>query len=727
MILRRGTAAVPAPWRDARVVTATVAGALLLVGWLAGLGRRGSLAPIHLALYLAAIAIGGYHVGRAGLVALVGGRGLTIMVVMLLAAVAAAALGQVAAGALLIVLYAAADATAAYAGKAQRLDTMPVMGAGANTSRAAAGIERLGARVGLAVLLIGLVVAVALPLIGLLQDQSAPGAPGLEDASWGAWAVRATMVVVAATPCAPILAIPLALAVTLRRGAERGVRIADARSVGALARIRVVALDQASAVTRGAAEVAGVLPWRDAPSRPLLSPQEIIALAAGVVRQRDHPLARAIVAHAAAQAIEPVAAGKAQALADVGTVAHVDGATVFVGRPALFMGPLHISLDTVRDPIARWQDEGKTVVVVGDRTGVRGLIALRVPVDPAVRGRIAALRAGGVRRVALLTDGDARPARALARELGLDTVIADLTPETTVAAVRDLARQSGGVALVGNGVGDAAALAAATVGVALRAEAGRGDDAPGDAPGHADAAVVADDLDGVIYALTLARRNRRVIRQTVALWASVTAALIGGIVAGVLSLPHVVLGHELGEFVAIGGALCLLRRDVGGSRPPSALASTRPEGDGAPTARATVVGVFTDRAQAARAVAGLRQMGFRDIRVARHGLVREMVRGALVGAGAGGLVGGVLGTAATGHIPGSHPAIAGPPTVAALVGAALVAAVGGIVGASYYVQVPDSHPRSADAAFGVGRIVVVAADGRADEAAAILGPTARTT
>jgi cation transport ATPase len=558
MALGRGTAALPASWRNARVVAAAVAGALLLVGWFAGLWLRGSLSPVHLALYLAAIAIGGYHVGRAGVVALARGRGLTIMVVMLLAAVALAALGQVAAGALLIVLYAAADATAAYAEQRQRSTVVSFTGARVDMSRAASGIERIGARIGVAILLIGLVAAVVLPLISLIQDQWGRGEPGLEDAPWGAWAVRATMVVVAATPCAPILAIPLALAATLVLGARRGVLITDARSVGALARIRVVALDQASAVTRGAAEVTDILPWRDAPSGHLPSPQEVIALAAGVVRQRSHPLARAIMAHAAARAIEPVAAGHVRALADVGTVARVDGSTVFVGRPDLFMGPLHISLDAVRDPIARWQDEGKAVVVVGDRTGVRGLIALRAPVYPAVREGLAALRAAGVRRVALLTDSDARTARALARDLGIDTIIADLTPETTVAAVRDLTRQYGDVALVGDGVGDAGALTAATVGVALAGGARRRDTEADDAPVPAGVAVVADDLGGVAHALTLARRNQGVIRQTVALWAIVAVALIGGLVAGVLSLPGVVLGHELGEFVAIAGAVRLL-------------------------------------------------------------------------------------------------------------------------------------------------------------------------
>ncbi len=561
MAVGHGTTAVPARWRDTRVVAAAGTGALLLVGWLAGLGLRGSLSPVHLAFYLAAIAIGDYHVGRAGLVALVGGRGLTIMALMLLAAVASAALGQVAAAALLVVLYAVADATAVYAEKTQRSALMSSTDARADTSRATSGIERTGARVGLAVLLIALVVAVVLPLV---QDQWVAATPGLEDAPWGAWAVRATMIVVAATPCAPILAIPLALVATLRLGARRGVLITDARSVGALAWIRVVALDQASAVTRGAAEVTDVLPWQDAPSGHLLSPREVIARAAGVVRQRGHPLARAIVAYAEAQAIMPVAASHAQALADVGTVAHVDGFTVFVGCPALFVGPLHISLDTVQDPIARWQDEGKTVVIVGDRTGVHGLIALRAPVHPAVRARIAVLRAVGVRRVVLLTDDNARTEGALARALGMDTAIADLTPETKVAAVRDLTRQYGDVALVGDGVSDAAALAAATVGVALGVGARRRDGETDDAPFPAGVAVVADDPGGVIYALILARRNRRVIRQTVALWAIVMVALIGGIVAGVLSLPYVVLGHELGEFIAVTVALRLLQ--AGGTR-----------------------------------------------------------------------------------------------------------------------------------------------------------------
>jgi Cd2+/Zn2+-exporting ATPase len=193
------------------------------------------------------------------------------------------------------------------------------------------------------------------------------------------------------------------------------------------------------------------------------------------------------------------------------------------------------------------------VVIVGTKSGAWGLIAIRDQVRPNAKQAVAALHAAGVRKVVMLTGDNRRAAEAIAREVGTDEVFADLKPEDKVAKVRELAKQYGHVAMVGDGVNDAPALAEATVGVAMGAA---GTDV---ALETADVALMADDLDKLVYALLLARRNQRVVNQNLVLSTVVIGGLVVGALAGWFTLPIAVLGHEISEFVVIGSGLRMLR------------------------------------------------------------------------------------------------------------------------------------------------------------------------
>jgi len=153
----------------------------------------------------------------------------------------------------------------------------------------------------------------------------------------------------------------------------------------------------------------------------------------------------------------------------------------------------------------------------------------------------------------MLTGDNERAAQAIAREVGVDEFYADLKPEDKVAQVQALTRRHGHVAMVGDGVNDAPALAEASVGVAMGAA---GTDV---ALETADVALMADDLSKLVYALNLARRNQSVVNQNLALSTLVIGALVVGAIAGVFSLPVAVLGHEISEFVVIGSGLRMLR------------------------------------------------------------------------------------------------------------------------------------------------------------------------
>lgn len=400
-------------------------------------------------------------------------------------------------------------------------------------------IERFGVRYSPVVLLIGILVALVPPLF--------------LDMPWVTWLSRATVFIVAAAPCALVISIPITLVAALGTAARQGVLIKGGVYLEELATITVVALDKTGTITRGEPEVTDVLPCPDGRRDHGSSPQEMLAVAAGIERRSQHPLAQAILRHAGAQDIAPVAVSDFHSLTGAGASARFDDATVYVGSPAFFQERLGVSLNGVQEGLGRLQSEGKTVVVVGDEQAPWGLIAIRDTIRPNAHTAIAALHAARVETVVMLTGDNARTAHAIACEVGIDEVYADLTPEDKVTKVRALAQRYGHVAMVGDGVNDAPALAEATVGVAMGAA---GTDV---ALETADVALMADDLEKLVYALQLARRTQSVVRQNLALSALVIGTLVVGAIAGVFSLPIAVLGHEISEFIVIGSGLRMLR------------------------------------------------------------------------------------------------------------------------------------------------------------------------
>lgn len=396
-------------------------------------------------------------------------------------------------------------------------------------------IERFGARYSPIVLLVGVLIAVVPPLFF--------------SADWLTWITRATVFIVAAAPCALVISIPITMVASLGTGARQGVLIKGGTYVEELAKVKVVAMDKTGTLTRGEPEVTDVVNLNGAQQ----SHEQVLALAAGVERRSQHPLAQAIVRYAEAQTVILVEVNDFRSLTGAGVSARYNGQAVYVGSPDFFRSQLGQALDEQMEVIERLQAEGKTVVVVGDETSAWGLIAIRDNIRPNARQAIEALHAVGVEKIAMLTGDNQRTAQAIASELSLDEVYADLKPEDKVTKVRELAGRYGHVAMVGDGVNDAPALAEATVGVAMGAA---GTDV---ALETADVALMADDLEKLAYALKLAKRNQAVVNQNLVLSAIVIGVLVIGAIAGTFSLPIAVLGHEISEFIVIGSGLRMLR------------------------------------------------------------------------------------------------------------------------------------------------------------------------
>jgi heavy metal translocating P-type ATPase len=406
-------------------------------------------------------------------------------------------------------------------------------------------IERFGARYSPAVLFIGLLIAIVPPL--------------LLGGVWSTWTTRATIFIVAAAPCALVISIPVTLVATLGTAARQGVLIKGGITVEELARVQVVAVDKTGTLTRGEPAVTDVIDRRPEEGGPSAA-DEILALAAAVESRSEHPLARAVVRAAEVHGLVMSTVSGFRALTGAGAAGRVDGRPIVVGSPGLFSESL-VTDGHLRQEVERLQREGKTVALVGTEVeaerpqsvAVLGLIAIRDTIRPNARKAIDALHAVGVQDVVMLTGDNERTAQAIAGDLSIDAVYANLRPEDKVARVQELAARYGHVAMVGDGVNDAPALAEATVGVAMGAA---GTDV---ALETADVALMADDLEKLAYALRLARRSRSVVRQNLALSALVIGALAVGAVAGLFTLPVAVLGHEISEFVVIGSGLRMLR------------------------------------------------------------------------------------------------------------------------------------------------------------------------
>lgn len=336
------------------------------------------------------------------------------------------------------------------------------------------------------------------------------------------------------------MSMPVAMAAGIGSAGKRGILIKGGVHLEHLGAIRVVAFDKTGTLTHGEPAVVDVIPLNG-------SQEELLSLAASLEHFSEHPLARAIVNHAQAQGIAQTEVQQFEALTGAGAKAVTNGTTWYLGSPDLFHR-LGVNLETVQDRLRVLQTEGKTVVLVGNHAGLRGLIALQDRIRDQMRKIITDLRAAGV-RVVILTGDNERTAHAVARSLGIDDVRAGLKPEDKVRAVQALEDQYASVLMVGDGVNDAPALAAATCGVAMGVA---GSDAAIEA---ADVALMAEDLAKVGEALRLGRRVRRISRQNIAFSLLVLIVLIPSALTGALSVAFAVLAHEVSELLAVANGL----------------------------------------------------------------------------------------------------------------------------------------------------------------------------
>jgi Cd2+/Zn2+-exporting ATPase len=388
---------------------------------------------------------------------------------------------------------------------------------------------------------------------------------------------RAMTLMVVASPCALVISIPAALLSALASAARGGVLFKGGRHLEAAARVKVVAFDKTGTLTTGRPGVVAIIPvgildegrktkderivesfvFRPSPFVPTddqlgaltESQVKLFAFAAAIERFSEHPLARAIVKGVEERAIAIPGADDFEALTGAGANATVLGRRMRIGRPSLF-GQLtpDVAIEVYTQEI-----QGRTVVVLGDDRPW-GVIAIADTVRPEAAEAVARLKATGIERVVLLTGDNATVANTLGTALGVDEVRAELLPDQKVAAIKDLQARYGPVAMVGDGVNDAPALATAALGVAMGAA---GTDV---ALESADVLLMGDDLERLPGALGLARRARRIIRQNLIFAFAVMATLMVLAIIGDVALPLGVVGHEGSTLLVVANGLRLLVR-----------------------------------------------------------------------------------------------------------------------------------------------------------------------
>ncbi|MEP7126733.1 MAG: heavy metal translocating P-type ATPase [Byssovorax sp.] len=354
---------------------------------------------------------------------------------------------------------------------------------------------------------------------------------------------RSMIFLVVASPCALAAAMMPTLLSALSNGARNGVLFKGSSFVEAMGRLDAVAFDKTGTLTTGAPRVTDVISLEGAGA------DHVLAMAAAVESLSNHPLGRAIVAEAKRRGLEVPEAINHEAVGGVGAHAAVGGLRCAIGKPGMFAS---VPTDVLQQR-RRLEAEGKTVVLVGDQA-VWGLLALRDTVRPEARAAVAALRKLGIRHVVMLTGDGEASARAIAEETGIDELHADLLPQDKTRVVEELVRRYGRVAMVGDGVNDAPALAAATVGIAMGAA---GTDV---ALETADVVLTTDDLGKIPYAVSLGRRALGVVKQNLVVALGVIVTLVVADLLGRINLPTGVLGHEGSTLLVTLNGLRLLAR-----------------------------------------------------------------------------------------------------------------------------------------------------------------------
>jgi Cd2+/Zn2+-exporting ATPase len=341
-----------------------------------------------------------------------------------------------------------------------------------------------------------------------------------------------------------VISTPVSIVSAIGNASRNGVLIKGGAYLEQLGRIKAIAFDKTGTLTMGKPMVTDIVPVAS------IGADEMLRVAASIESRSEHPLARAILAKAASMQLASVVNFKA--LVGRGAQADVDGKTVYVGTPRLFE-ELGQSYGSYTKILERLENEGKTTVGIGTANTFWGLIALADTIREDSAATIQSLRRAGIGHIVMLTGDNNRVASAIANTLELDAFQSELLPEDKVAAIKSIARSSGPVAMIGDGVNDAPALATADIGIAMGVA---GSDT---ALETADIALMSDDLAKLPYVIKLSRKSVRIIKQNITFSLAVKLLFVAGTFLGFVNLWFAVFADTGASLIVTLNGLRLVR------------------------------------------------------------------------------------------------------------------------------------------------------------------------
>lgn len=364
--------------------------------------------------------------------------------------------------------------------------------------------------------------------------------------AWADWFYRALVLLVIACPCALVISTPVSIVAGLASAAHHGVLVKGGMYLEAPAHLKAIAFDKTGTLTEGQPRVVGVKPLG------FHTEKELLRVAAAMESQSHHPLARAIVAHADAKGISFPRAEAVQSIQGKGATAQVDGRNYWLGSHRL-LEERELETPEIHTLLESETSQGRTVVVVGSENETLGFVSLMDPIRLHAAETLQTLRKAGLGHMVMLTGDNRGTAEIAAQHAGIDQVQAELLPEGKVAAVEALVAQFDQVAMVGDGVNDAPAMARASLGIAMGA---MGSDA---AIETADIALMNDDLTRIPWLVNHSRRTLTVIRQNITFALAVKVVFVILTMVGHASLWSAIAADMGASLLVIFNGLRLLK------------------------------------------------------------------------------------------------------------------------------------------------------------------------
>lgn len=363
---------------------------------------------------------------------------------------------------------------------------------------------------------------------------------------WNEWIYRGLAVLVVGCPCALVISTPVAIVTAIGNAARNGVLIKGGIHLEETGRLKIVAFDKTGTLTKGTPEVTSVVSLSE------MNNLEILQVSASIEKFSQHPLASAILKEAKKEKIELLPVDDFQSITGKGAKATIGDQVIYIGSPNLFRETMSLS-SSIEDQVKELQLDGKTVMLLGTEHEVKGFIAVADQVRDSSFNVIKKLHKLGIQKTIMLSGDNQSTGSSIGRQLELTDVRAELMPEDKLNVIKSLRENHGKVAMIGDGVNDAPALASATVGIAM---GGAGTDT---ALETADIALMADDLEKLPYTIALSRKTLNIIFQNVAFALGLKVLALLLIIPGWLTLWMAIFADMGATLIVILNSLRLIR------------------------------------------------------------------------------------------------------------------------------------------------------------------------